>query len=176
MNNYPRVTSAFSLPTASLTDWTVYVDGATFGSNPALVGAGAFTVWCGGARLYYAESSPLLDATNNRAEFFAFTRALRWLRSHGLQGVTVYTDSDILSKWANGAATLKNPHLLTLARQGENLIYDTRVTTEWVPRTNQRLAFTDYLASYGGDAKLLRFSTLAAHSLLIGGYYTDAHR
>ena len=152
-------------------DWSVYVDGATFGSNPSELGAGAFTVWKGG-ELHYAACHPLHSATNNRAEAFALTRALSWLDYWGMQETLVYTDSDIMTKWCNGKAKLSNPHLLSLAAKLTTLMSYTRPVVEWVPRGTRELAFTDYVASYGARGKRLVFDTYKSHVPLIAGYYS----
>lgn len=158
----------FSTPSES---WSVYVDGATFGSNPSELGAGAFTVWKG-SELFYATTSPILSATNNRCEFFALVKALLWMDTWGMQDTAVYTDSDILFKYMNGNAKLTNPHLLALSHKLTALASYTRPVVSWVPRDTRELAFTDYVASYGAGGKRLVFDAYKSHLSLIAGYYS----
>lgn len=150
-------------------NWKIHIDGATFGSNPSAIGSAGLTVWVNNT-LYHAETFQQIGSTNNRAEFFALMKSLFWARNRGLHNIDIYSDSDIVVKWANGHAQLKDEHLLRLAAACDHTRFQINFNVYWVSRDDEHQAFTDYVAKLG-LANEVEFKTAKQHKLLIGAYY-----
>jgi ribonuclease HI len=101
---------------------------------------------------------------------FALSKALQWATKRDMPQVDIYTDSDIVYKWANGLSTLRNPGMIRLANICSKLgeVMPFRVT--WVGRGEERQAFTDYIAKLGLHQDIV-LSTAKQHALILGGYY-----
>ena len=149
--------------------WIIHIDGATLTTNPSSIGAGGFTVWVNGL-LYHAEACTQIGSSNNRAEFFALLKALKWAHCHWMHDVDIRSDSDILVKWANGGAQLKDERLLRLAAGCNHYRQFFSYDVTWVSRTDERQAFTDYIAKLGLVNDVV-FNTAKQHKYLIGAYY-----
>lgn len=149
--------------------WKIHIDGATFGSNPSAIGSAGLTVWVNNL-LYHAETHQKIGSTNNQAEFFALYRALRWARNHDMQSVDIYTDSDLVTKWASGKSVLKDPQMLRLAAACHHFRQYLSFSVYWVPRNDEHQAFTDYVAKLGLDSAF-EMKTAKQHKLLLGSYY-----
>jgi ribonuclease HI len=153
--------------------WKIHIDGATFGSNPSAIGSAGLTVWVNGL-LYHAETHQKIMSTNNQAEFFALLRALRWARDHDMQHVDIYTDSDLVTKWANGKADLQNAQMLRLAAGCHHFRQYIDFSVFWVPRGDEHQSFTDYVAKLG-LVNPIKAVTDSHHKLLLSAYY-DTHQ
>jgi ribonuclease HI len=149
--------------------WKIHIDGATYGSNPSSVGSAGLTVWVS-ELLYHAETHQKILSTNNQAEFFALMKALRWANEHDMQRVDIYTDSDLVCKWASGSSTLRDPQMLRLAAACQHYRQYVDFKVYWVPRSDEKQAFTDYIAKLGLDSPI-KMVTAAHHKLLISAYY-----
>jgi ribonuclease HI len=156
-------------PPAKGSTWEFHVDGATLGSNPSEIGSAAITVWVNGL-LYHAETFQQINTTNNRIEFVALFHALKWAHNHFMKEVTVYTDSDIVAKWARGEANIKDDDLLRIIAGITHYKHFLSFSVIWVPRSQEKQAFTDYVSKLGLTHEM-SFKTRKDHKLLIGAYY-----
>ena len=157
------------VPPAKDCTWLIHTDGATYGSNPSMIGSGGFTVWCNGL-LYYAASHQQIDTTNNKIEFFALLRALRWAQEFDMKSVHVKSDSDLVVKAMSGEAKLKDPEILRLAGGCKSFLPFMAIRVEWVSREDERQQFTDYVAKLG-LSEPIAFKTKAHHDLVIASFY-----
>lgn len=149
--------------------WVIHTDGATYGENPSMIGSGGFTVWVNNC-LYHAESAQQIDSTNNRAEFFALIRALRWAREHDMTHADIFTDSDLVVKAMSGVAKLRDPSIVRLAGGCKSFLPFMTINVGWVSREDEKQQFTDYVAKLGLDSPI-KFQTKAHHDLVIGSFY-----
>lgn len=163
------IISSKPLPPPRNSNWEIHIDGATLGANPSAVGSAGLTVWVNGL-LYYACTYQKIVATNNSVEFFALLKALKWAREHDMQKVSIFTDSDIVAKWAQGVAQLKDPQMLRLAAGCHHFRQYLSFNVTWVSRQDEKQAFTDYVSKLG-LAEECEFKTQSQHKLLLGAYY-----
>jgi ribonuclease HI len=103
-----------------MTDWLVFVDGASSG-NPGSSGAGMVVFNALGQELF-RQSTYLGEMTNNMAEYEAFIRALRHARAENIDNITIYTDSQLLANQISGVYQTKNVRLRRYLEEARLLI------------------------------------------------------
>ncbi len=89
-----------------------YIDGSCFG-NPGESGCGV---------VLKTETGDLVEragiylghATNNVAEYQGLLHCLEMAGRHGVESLTVYSDSELLVRQVNGRYRVKKPHLAEL--------------------------------------------------------------
>jgi len=96
-----------------------YIDGASRG-NPGPSAYAYVLTTCSGEK--YVESSRIGTSTNNKAEYTALIRALRRAKSIGCRRLTVYSDSQLLTRQLNGEYRVRNPGLRTLYQEAISLM------------------------------------------------------
>jgi len=126
--------------------WIAETDGASLG-NPGPSGYG-FVIRDALGRVRYSESGYIGFTTNNVAEYTAILRALQWLRSAGVAGVEIRTDSELTVYQLLGLYEVRSRHLQPLHAEVRRLLSEFRT---WrivhVPRERNRQA--DSLARQG---------------------------
>ena len=96
---------------------TAWIDGASRG-NPGEAGFGVFVESPEGT----AEICGFLGrTTNNVAEYAGLLAALTWAREHGVDSLTIYSDSQLLVNQLSGAYRVKAPHLVPIFLQALRL-------------------------------------------------------
>ena len=161
--------SARPLSVTNAGEWEMYVDGATFATNPSSLGSLGFTVWYNG-KLFFAFHSTLIgEVTGNLAEFAGLYRALLWASQHCIGNLTIYSDSDGLVTWFNGGSNLRNAKVKKLADSINRIRHSVDATLLWVSRDNERQQFTDFISKLGiyNEAG---YSTYDAHTALLAYY------
>jgi hypothetical protein len=161
------IRSAKGKPIPPTNNWKIHIDGATFKTNPSPIGAGGFTVWLNDL-FYHGETHQHIGASNNRTELFSLTKALAWAHSRDMSDVQIYTDSDIVYKWASGRAELRDPGMVRLADICNAIPITYTVTL--VPRDTPLQAFTDYIVKLGLEQDM-KISSQQQHKLIIENYY-----
>ena len=149
--------------------WVIHTDGATYGSNPSMVGSGGFTVWCNGL-FYHGETHQQMDTTNNQIEFFALLRALSWAHKRDFKHIEVRCDSDLVVKAMADEAKLKHPDILRLAGGCKSFLAFHTINVEWVSREDEKQRFTDFVAKLGLDSEVV-INTRALHEITIEAFY-----
>jgi hypothetical protein len=88
------------------------------------------------------------------AEYQAVIQALTWAVAQGLQGVAVFTDSQLVVKQVKGEYGCKAEHLAPLITEVRRLLRHLRGRIEWLERKNNhaadhqtRIALSEYLAN-----------------------------
>lgn len=122
----------------------VYVDGAAKG-NPGPAGIGVVVLAPDGETV--AEFGMAIgETTNNYAEYTALVHALRLLTALEVEGVVVFTDSELVARQLSGEYRVREPSLKTLHEQAMRLLSRyPRWRVEHVERERNREA--DRLAS-----------------------------
>lgn len=119
--------------------WVAETDGASIG-NPGPSGYG-FVIRDPRGRVRYTESGYIGVTTNNVAEYTAILRALRWLRSAGVDGVEVRTDSELTVYQLLGRYEVRSKRLQPLHAEARRLLAEFRVwRVVHVPREWNRQA------------------------------------
>ena len=127
---------------------TAYIDGGSRG-NPGVAGYGVLVLDENGQTI--AELAGHLGIqTNNFAEYSALLVALEFARSHQIQGLRVFADSELLVKQVKGVYRVKNPGLKALHSKAKQLISTLRsFSIHHLPREKNQEA--DRLANLGMD-------------------------
>jgi probable phosphoglycerate mutase len=105
-------------------------------------------VAAGGAVVIDADSGVVLSevgvfvgiATNNVAEYNGMIAGVRAALERDPSAVHVRMDSKLVVEQMTGRWKIKHPDMQKLARQAHELLADTPVTFEWVPRAENKLA------------------------------------
>lgn len=97
----------------------VYIDGASRG-NPGPSAYAYVLITCSGEK--YVESSRIGTSTNNKAEYTALIRALSRAKSVGCRRLTVYSDSQLLTRQLNGEYRVRDPGLRALYQEAMSLM------------------------------------------------------
>jgi len=122
-----------------LTEWRMYVDGASLG-NPGSSGAGV-VAFDGEGREVWRESTPLGTMTNNMAEYEALLRALAKARAERIEVVSVYTDSELVARQVVGTYRVKNERLKKYLHDVQGAVQAfKRFNIKHIPREENRLA------------------------------------
>lgn len=74
------------------------------------------------------------DMTNNKAEYTAVWKALRWAIDNGIRGFILRTDSQLVQKQVCGEHACHKPLLADLCEQVRQLLRETGGKIEWIPR------------------------------------------
>lgn len=164
------ILSSKPLKPARDSTWVLHIDGATYGTNPSAIGSAGVTVWVNGL-LYLAFTKQKIVATNNNTEFFALLQALKWAHSKMMHSVTIYSDSDLVCKWAANKSLLKDPKLIRLAAACHHYRQFLSFEVIWVPRNEERQALTDYVSKLGLTEEI-EFKTEKQHRFLLETYYS----
>jgi formyltetrahydrofolate-dependent phosphoribosylglycinamide formyltransferase len=98
----------------------VHIDGASRG-NPGPAAAGFIITDSTGNKLQ-AKAIFLGQATNNVAEYTAFTNSLAAAKQICIQQLTVYSDSELLVRQINGQYKVKSEQIKPLYQQAVNLL------------------------------------------------------
>ena len=141
------------LPTNTYTRSAIlYIDGASRG-NPGEAGIGILLV---DKQHEIARVAKYIGkVTNNVAEYTALLEGIMLALAHGIKGIHVISDSELLVNQMSGKYKVKEPHLKELYLQGKQLIKQfTTVTFQHVPREENQEA--DKLANQGIDEILTR--------------------
>lgn len=127
---------------------TAFTDGASRG-NPGKAGIGV-VIYNDKEEIVAELSEYIGEATNNVAEYTAFIRALEKGLELGGVEISLYTDSELLTKQVLGQYAVKNEGLIPLYKQVVNLKgeYDKFQVTH-VPREKNKVA--DKLANKAID-------------------------
>ena len=118
---------------------SLYIDGASRG-NPGPAGVGV--VLCdGGNRVLWEFGKFIGETTNNVAEYTALIDGLQEALIHKVRKISVYTDSELLTRQLQGKYKVKEPHLKVLHQQALSLIRGFgRFGIHHIPRTENRRA------------------------------------
>lgn len=79
-------------------------------------------------------------STNNRAEYEAVIRGLRFLQANHLDGVRVRTDSQLVVRQLQGVYAVRSPAILPLYAEAMSLVRAIAPVLEWIPREQNTLA------------------------------------
>jgi len=124
------------------------VDGGSRG-NPGPAGYGVRLTLDDGSVVDLKEAIGI--ATNNIAEYNGLLAALRWAANHGVRGLHIKADSELMVKQMKGVYRVKNPGLQPLYEEARALARQIgRVTFEHVRRELNKDA--DRLANEAMDA------------------------
>lgn len=97
-----------------------HIDGASRGNpGPAAI---AFTLAIDGNSPIIEKAETIGEATNNVAEYRALLLLLNTARQLGVKSLAVRSDSELLVKQIKGEYRVKNPELMTLYTEAQNLI------------------------------------------------------
>jgi ribonuclease HI len=80
---------------------------------------------------------PVIDATNNIAEYTAVIKLLEYLISikQSIVGETfIYTDSELVVNQLNGIYRVRHPNMIPLHQRAKELLRNMRVSVRWIPR------------------------------------------
>lgn len=117
----------------------LYVDGASKG-NPGMAGAGVWMTNQEGKKLL-GMSRYLGHQTNNEAEYWALLIGLREARRWGGGTISIFTDSELISRQVKGIYRVKDPGLKGLHKEVlENLKAFSSFVIESIPREENREA------------------------------------
>ncbi len=131
----------------------LYVDGASKG-NPGMAGAGVWMTNQEGRKLL-GMSRYLGHQTNNEAEYWALLIGLREARRWGGGTISIFTDSELISRQIKGIYRVKDPGLKGLHREVlENLKAFSSFEIESIPRGENREA--DRLANEAIQRKIAK--------------------
>lgn len=96
---------------------TAWIDGASRG-NPGEAGFGVLVETDDGT----TEICCFLGrTTNNVAEYAGLIAALSWAREHGVDDLTIYSDSQLLVNQLSGAYRVKAAHLIPIFLRAQQL-------------------------------------------------------
>jgi ribonuclease HI len=122
-----------------LTEWRMYIDGASLG-NPGSSGAGVVAFDEQGKEVW-RESAPLGIMTNNMAEYEALLCALRKARDASVDAVSVYTDSELVARQVVGTYRVKNERLKEYLHEVHGALQSfKRFDIKHIPREENGLA------------------------------------
>ena len=99
---------------------SVYIDGGSRG-NPGPAAAAFVLIDAAGNRLQ-AKAFFLGEATSNVAEYTGFVKALEAAKRFGASDVTVFTDSELLTRQVNGEYKVKSDLIRPLFHQAHDLL------------------------------------------------------
>jgi ribonuclease HI len=121
----------------------VYIDGASRG-NPGPSAVGIFMKEAGGKEIV-RKGEYIGEVTNNVAEYTALIRALKYLLADkkltASQGITVYSDSELLVKQITGDYRIKSDKLIPLAIEARGLIKKIQgIKFHLIPREDNKIA------------------------------------
>lgn len=126
----------------------IYCDGACYPNNPGGAMAYGFVVFKNGTRIHqdYGKCRPHENNTNNRAEYIAVGKALRWLidnghvTTNGHRSITVYSDSRLIVNQVNQAWQCHEASLRPYWRRAVELYNRAGCTLQWIPREQNHYA------------------------------------
>lgn len=95
-------------------EYTAYIDGASSG-NPGDAGIGIVILKDG--KEIFRESRYIGRETNNVAEYTALLTVLKVAEKHKIEGIHIFTDSELVVKQLNGEYKIKNSVLKVLAAE-----------------------------------------------------------
>jgi ribonuclease HI len=80
-------------------------------------------------------SKPIGPAINTVAEYRALIEGLKLARSHGIQRIRVFLDSELVVDQVNGRAKVGNEHIKLLHTEACSLLQEfPNIRISWVPR------------------------------------------
>lgn len=127
----------------------LYIDGASRG-NPGNAGIGILLVDKNRHEIAHV-AKYIGKTTNNVAEYTALVEGLIVAAAHGVNGVHVISDSELLINQMNGKYKVKEPRLKELYQQVKQLSKQFNITFQHVPREENQEA--DKLANQAIDER-----------------------
>ena len=123
-------------PEPSKRNYLLKADGSGTGTtdNPAEGAIGVVLMHPDGRPLEKI-SRPIGPATNNVAEYRALIEGLELARSHGIQRIRVFLDSELVVDQVNGRAKVGKEHIRPLHTEACSLLEEfPNIRISWVPR------------------------------------------
>ena len=120
----------------------IYADGACNPRNPGGYATYGWVAQAGGRQIESGMGCVAKGdgATNNVAEFGGVIAALTWAERQGLQGVTLYTDSQLVVDLVSGKRRCHKLHLQPLQAEARAKLLAVQGTIEWIPGEQNTLA------------------------------------
>ena len=129
----------------------VEADGGSRG-NPGVAAGGAVVIDPASGEVLTELGVYVGTATNNVAEYNGMIAGIAAAVERDPDAIHVRMDSKLVVEQMTGRWKIKHPDMQVLARRARELIGPRRVTFEWVPRAENKLA--DAAANEAMDARL----------------------